>query len=57
MDEEITIINTKTRNEKIKSFFIENKKLLISTIIAFILILLSFYSYQNIQRSPKKTII
>ena len=26
MDEEITIIDTKTRNEKIKNFFIENKK-------------------------------
>ena len=27
MDEEITIINEKTRNEKIKNFFIENKKI------------------------------
>ena len=54
MDEEITIINTKTRNEKIKSFFIENKKLLISTIIAFILILLSFYSYQIYKDHQKK---
>ena len=46
MDEEITIINEKTRNEKIKNFFIENKKLLISSIIILILIILGFYSYQ-----------
>ena len=29
MDEEITIINTNTRNEKIKKFFLDNKKNLI----------------------------
>tara|TARA_Y100000816_G_scaffold40533_1_gene25452 strand:+ start:423 stop:1067 length:645 start_codon:yes stop_codon:yes gene_type:complete len=46
MDEEISIIDTKSRNEKIKSFFIENKKILISIIITFILLILIFYSYQ-----------
>ena len=45
MDEEITIINEKTRNEKIKNFFIENKKLLISLVIILILTILGFYSY------------
>ena len=54
MDEEITIINEKTRNEKIKSFFIENKKKLISTIVAFILIILGFYSYQIYQDRQSK---
>ena len=34
MDEEITIIDTNTRNEKLKNFFINNKKnLLIGTSI------------------------
>ena len=47
MDEEITIINTKTRNEKIKNFFLRNKKKLISTLALLILILLSVYSYQE----------
>ena len=47
MDEEITIINTKTRNEKIKNFFLHNKKKLISTLALLILILLSVYSYQE----------
>ena len=46
MDEEITIIDQKTRNEKIKIFFIENRKLLISISTFLILILTSFYSYQ-----------
>ena len=54
MDEEIAIINEKTRNEKIKSFFTENKKKLISTIVAFILIILGFYSYQIYQDRQSK---
>ncbi len=46
MDEEINIINEKTRNENIKSFFIENKKNIFTIITAFIIIILGFYSYQ-----------
>ena len=46
MDEEITIINEKTRNEKIKNFFVENKKSLISIITVLVLLILSLYSYQ-----------
>jgi predicted negative regulator of RcsB-dependent stress response len=46
MDEEITIIDTNTRNEKIKNFFIKNKKKLIYLATFFILVVLSFYSYQ-----------
>ena len=46
MDQDIEIINAKTRNEKIKNFFINNKKLLLSVLATLILILLSFYSYQ-----------
>ncbi len=54
MDEEITIINEKTRNEKIKSFFINNKKLLISSIGSIVLIIFCFYFYQNYQDKHKK---
>ena len=32
MDEDIEIIKTQTRNEKIKNFFINNKNSLISTV-------------------------
>jgi hypothetical protein len=46
MDEEITIINEKTRNEKIRGFFKENKKLIVSLITLLILTVLFFYSYQ-----------
>ena len=46
MDEDLAIINKNTRNEKIKNFFINNKKLLLSISIVLILISLSFYSYQ-----------
>tara|TARA_B100001057_G_scaffold325820_1_gene326019 strand:+ start:34 stop:678 length:645 start_codon:yes stop_codon:yes gene_type:complete len=56
MDEEITIINEKTRNEKIKSFLLENKKLFISSIIILILIILSFYSYRIYQDGQKKSL-
>jgi|TARA_B100000780_G_scaffold86025_1_gene59129 hypothetical protein len=46
MDEEIKIIDSKTKNEKIKNFFIENKKKLILIFVALILAVFSFYSYQ-----------
>ena len=46
MDEEVTIIDAKTRNEKIKNFFIEYKKLLISILALLILAILGVYSFQ-----------
>ena len=46
MDEDTSIINSKTRNEKIKNFLIDNKKTLISAITILIAIIISFYSYQ-----------
>ena len=54
MDEEITIINEKTRNEKIKSFLIENKKILTFLIVFLILLILGFYSYQAYKDGYKK---
>lgn len=56
MDEEITIIDTKTRNEKIKNFFVENKKKLLLAAVFFILVILSFYSYQIYKDGQKKQI-
>ena len=53
MDEDIAIINSNTRNQRIKDFFTKNKKLLISLLIFLILILLSFYSYQIYQDKNK----
>ena len=53
MDEDIAIINSNTRNQRIKDFFVKNKKFLISVLIFLLLILLSFYSYQIYQDRNK----
>tara|TARA_B100000575_G_C23063490_1_gene612314 strand:- start:141 stop:785 length:645 start_codon:yes stop_codon:yes gene_type:complete len=46
MDEEISIIDTKTRNEKIKNFFVKNKIFFLSIVVLIILSFVSFYSFQ-----------
>ena len=53
MDEEISIINTNTRNEKIKNFFINNKKLLIAILTLIILIFIFFFGFQELQDRKK----
>ena len=53
MDEEISIINTNTRNERIKNFFFKNKKLLISSLTIIILILVIFFIFQEFQKRKK----
>ena len=47
MDEEIEIINTNTRIEKLKNFLITKRKKIISSLILIILILISFFGYQE----------
>ena len=56
MDEDISIINTNSRIEKIKSFLIQNKKKLISTLLILIIILISVYSYEKYKNNKKKEI-
>ena len=46
MDEDLAIINSNTRNERIKKFFLNNKKKFLATIISFIILILSLYLYQ-----------
>ena len=53
MDEDISIINTTTRNEKIKNFLVENKKKLISLILAIIVIFGFVYSYDKYKTNKK----
>ena len=53
MDEEISIINTNTRNEKVKNFFIKNKKKLTITISFLILLIFSFFIYQDFKNKNK----
>ncbi len=54
MDEEVTLIDTRTRNEKIKNFIIKNKKKLISIILIIIIFILGFYSYQIFRDNNKQ---
>ena len=45
MDEDISIINSNTRNERIKNFFLNNKKKLIIILSIIILTLISYFAY------------
>ena len=56
MDEDISIINTNTRNEKIKNFFVNNKNKIISGIIVLIIIIVGVFSYDNYSINKKKDI-
>ena len=56
MDEDISIINTKNRNEKIKSFFIEYKKFIIISLISLIFIILGIYSFNIYKEDQRKKI-
>ncbi len=53
MDEDISIINTNTRNEKIKNFFIQNKKKLILGITAILLLLISYFVLGEYKKKQK----
>ena len=56
MDEEISIIDSNTRNQKIKDFFINNKKILATITIFLIFSILSFYIYQIYKDQHKENI-
>tara|TARA_B100000787_G_scaffold56275_1_gene40947 strand:+ start:221 stop:865 length:645 start_codon:yes stop_codon:yes gene_type:complete len=51
MDEEITIIDSNTRNEKIRNFLIKNKK---NIIIGFSIIVIVIISYLSIQEAKER---
>ena len=56
MDQDIEIINTQTRNEKIKNFFINNKNKLIFGIIILLLGIVGVYSFDKYQINKKQQI-
>ncbi|MDA9664071.1 hypothetical protein N9T49_00055 [bacterium] len=56
MDEDIAIIDEKTRNEKIKNFFVHNKKLLVASILFIVLILLSFYLFKIYENKHREAL-
>ena len=49
MDEDISIIDSKTRNEKIKNFFINNKKYLIGILSSIIIVIFVYLFYEEIK--------
>ena len=53
MNEEITIINENTRNEKIRNFFIHNKKKLIAIISIILIVIIGYFSFDSIRNKNK----
>ena len=47
MDEETAIINSNTRNEKIKNFFIKNKIILITVLLFIVILLIIYFAIEN----------
>ncbi len=56
MDEDLSIVNTNTRNEKIKNFLVNNKNKIISGIIILIIIIVGVFSYDKYLINKKKDI-
>ena len=53
MDEDINIINTNTRNERIKKFIQNNRKVIVSIFIILILGLIFFFSFDEYNKNKK----
>ena len=53
MDEETAIINSNTRNEKIKNFFINNRKILISILLIILIMVLGHFVFSEYKKNQK----
>ncbi len=53
MDEDIAIINSNTRNEKIKNFFINNKKKIVFLVSIIVLFFITFFGFKEFQNKQK----
>jgi len=53
MDEDIAIINSKTRNQKIKDFFINNRKKILTVFSIIILLTFGYFILQEINKKKK----
>ena len=53
MDEETAIINSNTRNEKIRNFFVNNKKSLLISAIIIIGISIGYFAYEKYKENRK----
>jgi len=53
MDEETAIINSNTRNEKIRNFFVNNKKTLLTFVVIIIAILFGYFAFEEYKENKK----
>ena len=53
MDEETAIINSNTRNEKIKNFFVNNRKILISILLIIFMMILGYFVFSEYKKNQK----
>ena len=53
MDEEISIIDSNTRNEKVKNFFINNKKNLVVSTSIFLILVIGYFCQDNKKKKEK----
>ena len=56
MDEDISIINANTRQEKIKNFFSKNKKTLVAILSSIILIVFAYFAFAEIKDGKIKNL-
>ena len=56
MDEDISIINANTRQEKIKNFFLKNKKSLITILSSIILVIFAYFAFGEVQDRKIKSL-
>lgn len=57
MDEEISIIDTNARNEKVKNFFVNNKKKLIAITTIFLILVTGYFSFDAFKKKEKVNLV
>ena len=53
MEEDISIINSNTRNEKVRNYFIKNKVKIISILLTTVIVLIGAYSFDKYKTNQK----